>query len=969
MGLLTLSGSSSYAQAGASQADIGTAATLGFRIRVSGSLILSGGPSGSVALIVAGGAVRMQIIAANAGGTTYVVAAGPGGADSVAAVTASSNYSSGAQYDIRITYGATGRSVAVYTTGGSLVASGSDSGVTLANSDAGNGLVQWGSSTIAAVGTIDGVAIYSGAPPANSDPPRATDSGILWAVLDDTVGQLVEGATELSVLSGGASWGAGGTWDPPAAGITGDGAIDLPALTADGEGSVAVTGAGAAAIPPLATDGEGAVATTGSGATNLPALTVAGTAGAVPITGAGAVSLPALAAASEGTVAITGTGAPSLPAITAEAAGSVAIEGAGATTLPALHAHGLQAGVSVWGFLGDSQTDSYQSPDAGPESSGMGPPHEPVTPGGPGGVLNWLEILVHAARLNPGAWGSFSEPRRYDYEHNWARSGAVMGEVISDQLAGLASQVELGEVTHAALFATGNDWLNPADGLLYAADIYAGNGSQTESEIPLSTLTASIVAQITACMDAVDAALDEADSGGGMVVMTPQDYLAAPPAWSVFSDPVRRGYVTGVIESIHSAVVSYANGLNSAAGYTRFAVIRADHFLLDVWSTLDDGYFTISGVQVDEGGWEYDAEKYDPYFLTLAPTMSTVSHAGTLMGGEYARAFVAAANQIAGVEIEPLTDSEILAAAGLGAGDGAIALPAIEVEGEGTVAITGAGAALLGPLTTAGEGTVGVTGEGALSLPPLQIAGSSEAATTGTGTLELPSLTLAGAGSVAVDGSGSAALPVLEVGAEGSVAVTGEGAVALPALQVSGDTEAGVTGAGALTLAPITAAAEAEVAIEGAGAVVLPALEVLGSTEAVTLGTGAVRLPPLEIEGEGAVGITGSGAAALPALTTDAEATVEISGSGAPSLPPLLTLGAAVIPVTANGGVTLPLLVINGADYPIVLGSGNLVLPGVRVAGTGVWPIGPYRATLTVTSPRAALSVTSRRASLTVEDA
>lgn len=660
MGLLSLPGSGNYANTSESQADLGTATTLGYKLRVSGSLILSGGPSGSVvALVYGGGGTRAQVIVANAGGTTYVIVAGPAGADAVAAVTASSNYSPAAQYDIRTTFGALGRSVEVVTTSGTPVASGSDTGLTLANNDAGNGRVQCGSSTIGVDGTIDGHAIYSGAPPANGDPPRATDSGILWAVLDDEVGQLVAGATELDTLSG-ASWGAGGTWDPPAGGTQADPAAAAAALT-PGTPTVEITAH--VRVDPAAAEIE-----------------------ATPDT-AGVVVGDNVLVAPDPAVAVL---APDTADVAATAHVSVSPEAAAAEATPRTPDLNVFApGAIVWGVLGDSQSDEYQGTDDR----------------GPAGVLNWVEILVTLGRIFAGEWGTRSEPRRTGYEFNWARSGAQTPDILSDQLAPLAAQVAAGTVTHTVVMATGNDWLNPS-GPLYALTIYGGDGTEDSEGELLTDIVSLFVGWYQTIMDAIDEALDTAESGGGMVILTPQDYLASPPGIDAYPDATRRGWVTGVIEAIHAGIASYAGTLNSAAGYTRFSVVRGDEYLLSAWATDDDPYVTISGARVDYGtAWEYDPETYDPYLLILAST-GGLSHAGTLMGGEYARAFVQGANQLQGIAIPPLANWEILEVAGI-----EVYVPALSAIG-----------------LAAGTPTVEITAHQAVVPPTAAVAVSAETA-------------------------------------------------------------------------------------------------------------------------------------------------------------------------------------------------------------------------------------------------
>jgi hypothetical protein len=76
-------------------------------------------------------------------------------------------------------------------------------------------------------------------------------------------------------------------------GITGEGALTLPALTATGAGAASATGSGVPALPVLTATGAGTASATGSGTAALSALTATGS-GTARATGSGALTLPAL---------------------------------------------------------------------------------------------------------------------------------------------------------------------------------------------------------------------------------------------------------------------------------------------------------------------------------------------------------------------------------------------------------------------------------------------------------------------------------------------------------------------------------------------------------------------------------------------------------------------------------------------------------------------------------------------------
>ena len=174
-------------------------------------------------------------------------------------------------------------------------------------------------SFVGAANTLDGIAITP-----FSDSEILTNAGITAS------GITGDGAVTLPALT---ASGAG------VVAIVGTGAATLPAITATGAGSVAVQGAGSVTLPSLAAAGAGSVAVQGAGSTTLPALTASG-AGAVAIQGAGAVTLPLLVASGSTSQTTTGDGAVTLPALTASGSGVVEVQAAGVVTLPALSAGG-----------------------------------------------------------------------------------------------------------------------------------------------------------------------------------------------------------------------------------------------------------------------------------------------------------------------------------------------------------------------------------------------------------------------------------------------------------------------------------------------------------------------------------------------------------------------------------------------------------------------------------------------------
>lgn len=152
-------------------------------------------------------------------------------------------------------------------------------------------------------------------------------------------------------------------------GITGSGALTLPAITASGTGTRTVpafTGTGTVTLPALTASGAGATvppAFTGSGVLGLPGLSAAGTgtSTAPAFTGSGSLALPSMTAVGSGATtppAFTGTGPLALPKLTAAGVGTTTppnFDGSAALILPGLTATGsgtvLQPGSGGAGAL------------------------------------------------------------------------------------------------------------------------------------------------------------------------------------------------------------------------------------------------------------------------------------------------------------------------------------------------------------------------------------------------------------------------------------------------------------------------------------------------------------------------------------------------------------------------------------------------------------------------------------------
>jgi len=153
-------------------------------------------------------------------------------------------------------------------------------------------------------------------------------------------------------------------------------------------------------------------------------------------------------------------------------------------------------------------------------------------------------------------------------------------------------------------------------------------------------------------------------------------------------------------------------------------------------------------------------------------------------------------------------------------GWGNITLPGLTGSGAGAFR----GDVVLPALTVEGTGSVGSVGRGAVELPIFTIASRSGAVAYA----ELPVLTVEGTGVTGIVGSADINLPFLTVDAAGTVSIFGVGSVTLKALTATGHGYAGVVGTVDISIPIFTVSASGSVVPVGVAEVSLPALTVYG---------------------------------------------------------------------------------------------------------------------------------------------
>lgn len=647
--LLTLASNAAYARTSVSQADIGTATTLGRKLRFTGAVLQSVASTGTQFAVIGAEAtnIRLTVVGQLAGGNIALGLSGQGSANpapvTISIPAASINASE--LYTLRVWAGPGGCGLNLRDGAGAQIASNTAAGTALAQSGPGNGMVHWGafgSTFPGAAGAWDGDAVYDRAPPDNIDAPRADDPGILWGVLDDG-GNIVPGATELDTLSG-ATWGPGGDWDRPEPAPTYSGALSAAAQPA----TASIAGAHAAPVP-------------------IGALAAA--AGAALVAFSGAYAPPAggtlSAQAQAATASISGAYEAPITGALSAAAGAATASLAGAFEYPEPR----------WAVLGDSNSDEYNADDNRPAHNWTEMLAAP-SPGAP--------ALEHHRGLDLGTWGTRSEPRRRGYANNYARSGATMVDVVASQLTLVEARVANGEITHVVMFGTGNEWGNPFQDF-YIDRIYnSPDGGVTDSQgANIDGLMNAVAGRYTTVMDTIVGA----GLIGGMVVVMPPRWDIFPVLLLNYTNPTRLGYVGAAVEHCNGLIEAHAASVNAAAGRTVVATTTLDALWREAYATDDGTHITIAGVPLI---YTSDALNGEPNYFAIAP-QTAIPHPGTIAQGALANTVIAAANQLPGVQVEPFSDREIRENAGIFADEVTGALSATAQPA--TASIAGAHAA------------------------------------------------------------------------------------------------------------------------------------------------------------------------------------------------------------------------------------------------------------------------------------
>jgi len=266
----------------------------------------------------------------------------------------------------------------------------------------------------------------------------------------------------------------------------------------------------------------------------------------------------------------------------------------------------------------------------------------------------WTELLVEERSLTFGPTaseagqpgGTWGEPRRRGYEDNWARYGATTDSALATgQHTGVADGVVNRGVSHVVIYIGTNDFAGT-----YSA-IYDGDWSQAEIDLWI----AGRIANLEAMFDVVQ------PTGASLVLLDIWDPSAMPAVQQWYPDPARR-------EAVATAVGQFGAEVRELAQHraTRVTVFL-DSFALGraVFGTnlAPRPTLLVGNVEIDLHGSDIPGGG--------VPTAAFVHdrlHPNTVLQALWANAVVTALNLGYETQIEPLSEEEMLAAAGIAYG-------------------------------------------------------------------------------------------------------------------------------------------------------------------------------------------------------------------------------------------------------------------------------------------------------------
>ncbi len=276
--------------------------------------------------------------------------------------------------------------------------------------------------------------------------------------------------------------------------------------------------------------------------------------------------------------------------------------------------------------MGDSISDEYRA------DNNRGGSYAETT-------LNWIEQLVKYRDLDFGTYANWGGSRRTGYEYNFSRSGATTGSALDAGVhTSIAALVEAGTVQYVYYELGSNDfaWYNDTFGQIY-------NG-----QLSGKALNAYIQKTLTNIITALDT-INPSHKAKILVSLLPV-LTQSPFAQVQFPDPVK-------IKKVTDAIIQVNDGIRLAVSERGYSLFDVNALAAIMFSTLDaQGNIVVGGEK-----FSFATSGDEPHHVILSDDI----HSGTVVSGMYANAWIAAANAAFGTDIQPFSDEELLAHAGI----------------------------------------------------------------------------------------------------------------------------------------------------------------------------------------------------------------------------------------------------------------------------------------------------------------
>lgn len=270
---------------------------------------------------------------------------------------------------------------------------------------------------------------------------------------------------------------------------------------------------------------------------------------------------------------------------------------------------------------------------------------------------NWTMqlVLYRGVNLGPTAaaagqpGGTWGEPRRTQYQTNWARYGADSSTLLSQgQHTGVASQVGAGGVTQAVLAIGANDFAPGLGGAYF--NIY--NNLWSASQI--DTYVAGRIANIQTAVNTLH------PTGCGLVLASFPDYGVAPATWMsiFFNNATKRERVSAVIRRVNA-------GVRAIAQTERCLHADLNGLGIAIFGTNGSPRQFLSMGNQNIQLWVADTTTNSN---PLAGTVDDGVHPHTTLQGLFSNVMMTALNLGYGAGLVPFTESEMLQHAGVAYG-------------------------------------------------------------------------------------------------------------------------------------------------------------------------------------------------------------------------------------------------------------------------------------------------------------